>query len=157
VTTLATSFEADLREGVLDAVAERARTELTSQLRDGIVDRLEAYGSRHGYDVVGVPAGVEVVVERDTDSIRLRALLPHPALLFERGTAAHEVEARQADVLSFVWSEGGSSADPPQWVREQFDREGDGWRVYLPRVEVAGLPEGRFIRDTLHELRRTLQ
>jgi hypothetical protein len=42
--------------------------------------------------------------------------------------------------------------DPPQWVREEFEPEGDGWRVFLPETTPSGLPEARFIRDTLNWL-----
>jgi len=151
--TLSSDFEDDLRDAVLDSIEQRAES-LADELREGIQQRLEDYGQRHDYDVRALVAGVETEVEREGDTVRVVARLPHPALLFERGTVDHVVEAQRADVLPFVWER---RHDPPQWVREEFEREGDGWRVFLPRVEVSGLPEGRFIRDTLHDIRRSLQ
>ena len=152
--SLSSTFEADLRDGALNQIEQTARDEIAPDLRERIQSLLEDYGSRHDYDVRALVDAVETEVVRSGDTVRVVARLPDPALLFERGTAAHVVEAQSADVLSFVWER---RHDPPQWVREEFDREGDGWRVFLPSVEVSGLPEGRFIRDALHDIRRSLE
>ncbi|WP_135830640.1 hypothetical protein [Halorussus halobius] len=151
---LDSNFEDDLRDAILDAGEEHAADSLADEYEALLREKIEAYGSQHDYDVSTLLAGLSVEVDRTGDAVRLRARLPDPALLFERGTARHEVEAKNADVLSFIWSEGGRGADPPEWVREEYERESDGWRVFLPSVEVEGLPEGRFIRDTLAEIRR---
>jgi hypothetical protein len=99
-------------------------------------------------------AAIEWDIIRRARNVRIVVRLPDPAYLFETGTADHEIEATNADVLSFVWER---RHDPPQWVRDEYEREGDGWRVFLPEVEVTGLPEGRFIRDSLNAFRRRLE
>lgn len=154
MTTLDSGFEDDLREAHLDNVEQRCRDEVAPDLADEIRDRLEAYGQRHDYDVRAIIQATRWEVRRTSQRVRVVVRLPDPALLFERGTADHEVEAKSADVLSFVWER---RHDPPQWVRDEYEREGDGWRVFLPAVEVEGLPEGRFIRDSLNAFRRRLE
>ena len=140
------SFEADARDALLDELEAYAREEIASAVQQHAHDILEAYGRRHDYNVESIIAAAETVVERRGDRVVVRWGWPEPAIFFERGTVDHVVEARNADVLSFIWE------DPPQWVREEYEREGDGWRVFLPKVEVSGLPESRFIRDTLNWL-----
>jgi hypothetical protein len=150
MVTLDSGFEDDLREAVLDELEQKAYDDTAPELEKQISQNLRAYGSRHDYDVRALIAGLQVDVVRDGDGVWVIARLPDPALLFERGTVGHEIHAKNADVLSFVWEK---RHNPPEWVKEEYDREGDGWRVFLPSVEVEGLPEGRFIRDTLHEIR----
>jgi len=153
MATLERGFEDDLRAALLDELEQKAEDEIAPELEKRITNLLEAYGSRHDYDVRTLIAGLQVDVVRDGGGVEVVARLPDPALLFERGTVDHEIHAKSADVLSFVWEE---RHDPPAWVREEYEREGDGWRVFLPSVEVSGLPEGRFIRDALDEIRRWL-
>ena len=150
------SFEDHLKASLLDRLETYARDEFAPTLEQHLRERIEMYGQRNDYDVSILLAGLTVDVERDDDSISVRTRLPHPAYLFETGTVAHRIEATDADVLSFVW-ERDARTPPPQWVREEFEEEGDGWRVYFQSVEVSGLPEGRFLRDTLHWARRQLE
>lgn len=145
MTTLS-SFEGDARDALLDELEVYAREEIAPAVQQHAHDILEAYGRRHDYNVESIIAAGETAVERRGDRVVVRWGWPEPAIFFERGTVDHVVEARNADVLSFIWE------DPPQWVREEYEREGDGWRVFLPSVEVSGLPESRFIRDTLNWL-----
>jgi len=140
------SFETDARDALLDEFEAYAREEIAPAVQQHAHDILEAYGRRHDYDVESIIAAGETAVDRRGDRVVVRWGWPEPAIFFERGTVDHVVEARNADVLSFIWE------DPPQWVREEYEREGDGWRVFLPKVEVSGLPESRFIRDTLNWL-----
>jgi hypothetical protein len=154
MTELDSRFEDDLRGAVLDVVEQRMREEIAPEFESRLRARIDNYARRHDYNLGALMDGLEVEVERQSNTVQLVARLPDPALLFERGTVDHEIEAKNADVLSFIWSR---RHDPPQWVREEFEREGDGWRVFLPSVEVSGLPEGRFIRDTMHEIRRRLE
>ena len=140
------SFEDDARDALLDELEVYAREEIAPAVQQHAHDILEAYGRRHDYDVESIIAAGETAVDRRGDRVIVRWGWPEPAIFFERGTVDHVVEARNADVLSFIWE------DPPQWVREEYEREGDGWRVFLPKVEVSGLPESRFIRDTLNWL-----
>ena len=139
-------FEADARKAILDEAEQHAREEIAPAVQEHAHDILEAYGREHDYDVQSIIDAGETRVERRKGSIRIRWGWPEPAIFFERGTVDHVVEAKNADALSFVWE------DPPDWVREEFEPEGDGYRVFLPKVEVAGLPESRFIRDTLNWL-----
>jgi len=150
---LASNFEDDLRESLLDDIERRAREEIGPQLRREAEQLLESYGERHEYDVRSLARALDVKVERNAGGVTITLIVPDPGLLFERGTVDHVVEAQGDGVLSFVWSE---RHDPPEWVKEEYEREGDGWRVFLPKVEVSGLPEARFIRDALHEIRREL-
>lgn len=150
---LDSSFEDDLHEAALDNVEQAVREEYLPTLEQYITERLEQYGQRHDYNVDVLIAAMETDVERDDGRVKAVVRLPHPAYLFETGTVAHTIEAKNADVLSFIWER---RHDPPQWVRDEYEREGDGWRVFLPKVEVSGLPEGRFIRDALHDIRRVL-
>jgi len=154
MTTLDGGFEAAAREGMIDNVEQRCRDEVAPELAADIKDRLEAYGQRHDYDVRAMVSATSWDVVRRGGEVRIVVSLPDPAYLFETGTVDHPVEADQADVLSFVWER---RHDPPQWVRDEYEREGNGWRVFLPKVEVTGLPEGRFIRDSLNAFRRRLE
>jgi len=147
-------FEDGLRDTVLDEMETRAREEIGPQLEREAATLLEQYGERHEYQVRALADAIRHEVERDDSGVRVRLLVPDPGLLFERGTVDHVIEPNNAEVLSFIWSE---RHNPPEWVKEEFEREGDGWRVFLPRVEVSGLPEARFIRDALHEIRRMLE
>ena len=148
------SFESDLGEAVLDKIEQQIREEIAPDFESRVRARMQNYARRHSYNLGVLQDALEVDVERQDNEVRLVARFPDPALLFERGTADHEIEAKNADVLSFIWER---RHDPPDWVKEEFEKEGDGWRVFLPSVEVSGLPEGRFIRDTLHEFRRRLE
>jgi len=145
VTTLA-GFEDDAREALLDELEDHAREEIAPAVQQHAHDILEAYGAENDYDVAPIIEAGETAVVRRGDTVVVRWGWPEPAIFFERGTVDHVVEARDADVLSFVWD------DPPEWVREEFEREGDGWRVFFRSVEVDGLPESRFIRDTINWL-----
>jgi len=150
MATLESRFEDKLREALLDNVAEQARQPggLADQVQAHAHELLEAYGQRHDYDVQPIIEAGETRVEGRKGRVLVRWGWPEPAIFFERGTVDHAVRAREADVLSFIWE------DPPQWVRNEFDAEGDGYRVFLPETNVSGLPESRFIRDTLNWVRR---
>jgi len=147
MTTLA-GFEDDARDALLDDLEAHAREEIAPAVQQRAHGILEAYGREHDYDVESIIEAGETSVEQRGGAVVVRWGWPEPAIFFERGTVDHVVEATNADVLSFVWE------DPPDWVREEYEREGDGWRVFLPSVEVSGLPEARFIRDTLSWLRQ---
>jgi hypothetical protein len=149
--TLDSDFEADLREATLDSVES---ADIGDRLRERIRTLLNEYQDRHDYNLDAVIDATRIETDRSGDRVTYTAHLPHPSLLFEVGTPDHEITPTNADVLSFVWER---RHDPPQWVREQYEQEGDGWRVFLPRVEVSGLPEGRFVRGALDELRRELE
>lgn len=150
---LDSDFERDLREAALDNIEAEliGQDGLAQQVQTKAHELLRAYGQRHEYKVETLIEAGEVGVDRQPGRVVARWGWPEPAIFFERGTVDHAVRAKNADVLSFIWE------DPPRWVREEFDREGDGWRVFLPKTEPSGLPESRFIRDALNWLRRRLQ
>ncbi|MEF8825437.1 MAG: hypothetical protein V5A34_05600 [Halapricum sp.] len=158
MSSLASSFEADLRDAVLDDVEQAARNTLAEQFAVRAGGRLLEYGRTHDYNVEPIIEAAESDVERRGDMVVVRWGWPKPAIWFEYGTSDHTITPTDADVLSFVWE------DPPQWVREEFDRARDasgrfssGWRVFFPSVDVDGLPESRFIRDTLRWLEQELR
>jgi hypothetical protein len=161
MATLDRSFEDDLREAALDA-AERELIGRQDNVVFGFIERvhgrLEAYGRAYDYNVQPIIDSLgEVEIDRSGDRIAIRIGWEHEAIrYFEFGTSDHTIEGNP--ILSFVWE------DPPQWVREEFDqargsggRFESGWRVFLPEVEVSGIPEARAIRDTLNWLRRELR
>jgi len=161
MATLDSSFETDLREAVLDE-AEREfvgrRANLVYQFVELVHTRLRAYGERHGYDVASTIDSLgEPQVERTGDRLTITiGWRSEQMARWEFGTSDHHVDGDP--VLSFVWE------DPPQWIREEFDQARtsggqfqSGWRVFLPDVDVSGLPESRAIRDALNALRRLLE
>ena len=138
------NFEADAREALHDELKDYARKEIAPQVQAHAHEILRQYGQRNDYDVEPIIEAGETAVIRRGDRVVVRFGWPEPAIYFERGTA--DGVTREGDPLSFVWE------DPPQWVREEFEPEGDGWRVFLPETTPSGLPEARFIRDTLNWL-----
>lgn len=145
-------FERDLRNALLDDVQSDI-DDLAEEFRDEANDRLGAYGAENDYDVEGVARSAEVTDTRRTRTgVSTRIEWPHPAGFFETGTTHNSPIV--GDPLSFVWER---RHDPPAWVREQFDREGDGWRVFLTEVQPEGLPAARFVRDTVEWFRRRLR
>ncbi len=172
---LSVSFTFDVRDATPDAVEfdREAAAELLDEVEHALVgqqnnlvfqavehahEQLEAYGGEHEYRVESViESFAGVTVDRNASSIKVTWGWSHPAAeFFEFGTSDHTIEGDP--VLSFVWSE------PPAWVREEFDQArgsggqfASGWRVFLPEVEVSGLPEARFARSSQHWLRRQVQ
>jgi len=150
MATLDSSFKDQLQEALLDDIQEWMLAD--DGPVQGAVERSEEilteYGQRHDYNVGPViEALAEPAIVRKDDRVIARWGWYHPAAPhFEFGTSDHTVDGN--DILSFVWEE------PPQWVREEFEKEGDGWRVFLPSTDVSGLPESRFVRDGLAWLRR---
>lgn len=118
-------------------------------------EALEAYGSGNGYSIESVQdsfTGVEA--RRSGSTITIGYGWDHPAAAyFERGTSDHTIQGDP--VLSFIWE------DPPGWVREEFEQGRStigqfvsGWRVFLPEVDVSGMPAARYIRAGFNWLER---
>lgn len=164
MATLEASFERDLQEAMLDEVESEfigQRANLAYQFVELVHTNLRAYAQRNGYDIsvtidsLGTPA-----VERTDDGLTITVGWESDQMArWEFGTSDHTVDGNP--VLSFVWE---ARHDPPDWVREEFDQarasSGEfrsGWRVFLPSVEVDGIPESRAIRDALNALRRLLE
>lgn len=155
MTTLGSDFEEQLREAVLDDAEQSLIGEdgLVQQAVEQAHERLRAYGREHEYDIEPIIdsfAGPEV--ERDDGQLTVRWGWRHEASVYmEFGTSDHTIEGDP--VLSFIWGK----EDAPDWVAREFEPEGDGYRVFLPEVEVSGLPESRYVRDALNWLRREVQ
>jgi hypothetical protein len=161
MATLPSSFERDLGTAVLDeAEAELIgrQANLIFEFVELVHTRLRAYGRRHDYDVESTidSLGTPQVQRRDGRLTVTVGWRSEQMARWEFGTSDHTVDGNP--VLSFVW------ADPPQWVREEFDQARgaggqfqSGWRVFFPEVEVSGLPESRAIRDAINGLRRVLE
>ncbi|MFD1512460.1 hypothetical protein [Halomarina rubra] len=147
---LSRGFEADLEQVLLDEVWEAVDGPdgLAQQIVDRSHEVLRAYGTRHDYDVESViDSMVGPTVDRHAYVIVARYGWEHPAAPhFAFGSSNHTVDGNP--ILSFIWE------DPPDWIAQEFEQEGDGYRVFLPEVEVSGLPESRFIREGLQWLRR---
>lgn len=161
MATLEQSFETKLRAALVDDAYQQAiggRDNFAGQFVRAAHENLREYGARFGYDVEPIISALgQPQVRRRTNGVSVTVGWDHEAAVYmEFGTPRHRVEGRP--ILSFVWE------DPPMWVREEFDQARvsrgspaggqfrEGWRVFLPEVEVEGLPEGRWIRDALRFL-----
>lgn len=147
------SFEDQLEQAVLDDAEHELvgkQDNLVHQTVQQAHERLREYGREFDYNVEPVIesfGGVDVT--RSDDGLTIRWGWEHEASVYlEFGTSEHTIQGDP--VLSFVWSR----EDAPDWVAEEFDQEGDGYRVFLPEVEVAGVRETRFARHALDWLRR---
>jgi hypothetical protein len=152
---LGRDFEDDLREALLDDAERRLvgeRDNLVFQATQRVRGRLERYEREEDYSVQPIlDSFTGVDVTRTDDAISVRWGYEHPAVLyFEHGTSDHTIEGDP--ILSFVWDR----EEAPDWVAEEFEAEGDGYRVFFPEVEVSGVKETRAIRDALNWLRRNL-
>lgn len=158
MTQLEQQFERKARAALLDDVEHKLIGEeanLAFQFVELVHTLLDAYAQRHGYDVESTKqsvrigevdrsdAGIAVTVGWDSDQMAR----------WEFGVSEHEIGGDP--ILSFIW------ADPPQWVRQEFDQGRDaegrfvsGWRVFLSSVDHPGIPESRAIRDAINAYRR---
>jgi len=147
-------FETQLRESLLDEAEHQLigkSGNLVHQAVQQSREALQRFGDQ--YDVDPIFESLEgPEVERTNDSITVRWRFAHPAAgYFEFGTPDH-YDIEGDPVLSFVWE------DPPEWVKDEFEREGDGYRVFFAEVDSGkGIEETRFTRRGLRELRRQLE
>lgn len=161
---LDSSFEADLRESLLDS-AEREmvgkQANLAFQFVELVHTNLRAYGQRHGYDVESTIESLgQPEVQRSGGTLTVRVGWTSDQMArWEFGTSDHTVRGNDGP-LSFVWA----GPDVPDWVRQEFDQArtsggqfARGWRVFLQEVDVEGIPESRAIRDSLNALRQVMQ
>lgn len=161
MTTLASDFEDNLREALLDEAESKLVGQQASLVYEFVElahTNLRAYGKRHGYDVESTIESLgQPVVDRSNGTITVEIGWESAQMgRWEFGVSPHTIDGNP--VLSFVWE------NPPQWVREEFDqaRSGggqfaSGWRVFFESVDHPGIPESRAIRDALTGLRRVLQ
>lgn len=150
--TLEDGFEDKLQSAVLDEVEHQLVGQEAPLLFEAISRAhgvLLTYGVENDYRVEPIIDSMEWDVDRDETSVSVTMGWTHPAApYFEFGTSDHTIDGDP--VLSFVWE------DPPAWVKQHFDAEGEGWRVFFGSVEVSGIPESRFVRDALNWLRREI-
>lgn len=154
MTTLESGFEATLREALVDDIEAKLYNEpnnLAFQFMREVADRFRSYGQTFDIDVEPIIEAMRVTdAQRTRNGARVTIEMPHGATgIFEFGASPHTIQGNP--VLSFVWE------DPPDWVTEEFEQEGEGYRVFLPEVDHPGVPEARAIRDTLHWFRREVQ
>lgn len=153
MATLERGFEDQLQEALLDEL--QAKLLADGGPVWGAVERSEEvlmeYGRRHDYDVGPViEALAEPAIQRKSDRIVATWGWYHPAApRFEWGTSDHTVDGDP--VLTFIWD------NAPQSVHEKWpdtQRKNGDPRVFLPSVDVSGLPESRFVREGIDWLRR---
>lgn len=151
----------DFEEAVADAILDEAEAALVggnnplvARARQAAHDRLREYADRYDYRIESVIESFQLdTVDRSDRALTVRWGWTHEAAVYlEFGTSDHTIQGDP--VLSFVWEE---RHDPPQWVREEYEEEGDGYRVFLPEVEVAGVRETRFARRSLRYLESQLR
>jgi hypothetical protein len=146
----------DFQEDLGDVLVEEAIDHLMAdggpveQAIEQSHEILRAYGQRNDYSVDSIIESLqEPEVERTANGFRIRwGWEAEHAPYFEWGTSDHVVDGDP--ILSFVWSR----EDAPAWVAEEFEPEGDGYRVFFPQTEPSRLPEARFARSVLDFLRR---
>lgn len=149
-----TSWEDAAAEAALDQAAAEylGADRFVMNAIESAHERLREYGREFDYRVepiINSLVGPEVV-EQSNRHFRVRWTWNHEAApYFEWGTSDHTIEGDP--VLSFIWED---RHNPPDWVAEEYEREGGGYRVFLPEVEVAGIRETRFMRHCLDWLRR---
>jgi hypothetical protein len=151
---LESDFEAKAREAILDdveteLVGRRGNLvhEAIQQSREALMDFEDEYNVGPIWDSLEGPE-----VSRTDESITVRWRFTHEAAgFFEYGTPDH-YEIEGDPILSFVWE------DPPEWVTEEFEAEGDGYRVFFSEVDSGeGIKETRFTRWGVRWLRWQLE
>jgi hypothetical protein len=129
------------RQAFLDS-AEQAlvgqRGNLVSQAVQEAHENLQAYASQQGYDIEFLEsefAGVDV--DRGQRALTVEwAWESELAAYYEFGVAPHTI---RGDPLHFYW------AEKDQWIQTDEVEWGS---------ETGGIPESRWVRDSLHWLRR---
>jgi len=146
--TITDAVSAEVREQYLDSVYSTlvgAEGNLVFQAVQQAHDALRAYGSENDYEVASIIDSFEgVEADRSADRITASWSWSHEAAEFyEFGTSDHTVDGDPLLVFEF------DAAEYP-YLDEMFP---DG-TAFLPEVEVSGLPEARWVRDSLTWFRR---
>jgi hypothetical protein len=139
---LASDFESDLREAVMDDVQRELEDDLAEDAVEAAHDRLRDVADRNDYDVENVIDSLEGPdAVREDGAIAVTFEWTHEAAaLFGYGTDDHWVEGNPT--LAFEWptSEGGP-----------------GGTVFRDRVHVSGIEESRYARHGLRWLKSELE
>lgn len=139
---LASDFESDLREAVMDDVQRELEDGLAEDAVEAAHDRLREVADRNDYDVenvIGSFEGPDVVRQDGTITVKFE-WTHEAAALFGYGTDSHWIEGNPT--LTFEWpaSEGGP-----------------GGTVFRDRVHVSGIEESRYVRHGLRWLKNELR
>jgi hypothetical protein len=153
---LSSNFEHELEQAFLDEVVDSFTNEggpIWAAVEKSH-EVLREYGREYDYDVGPVIESLsEPAITRSEHAVEAYWGWHHPgAPHFAYGTDPHPVTGSP---LSFVWE--NPPADAEAWLAENFEREGDGYRVFLPESNVSGLPESRFVREGLNFVRHQLR
>lgn len=148
---LSTTFGRELTDALLDTVEETILEDVDTAI-EASHERLRDWGDERDYQIEPI---IDSLGEPTIDRWRWGLVVTwgwnHEATpYFEYGTSDHTIQGQP--VLSFVWD----SEDAPRWVKKEFEREGDGYRVFFGSVEVSGVAETRFIRRGLEVVRSEL-
>lgn len=138
----------DARQALLDGIERTlvgAEGNLVYQAIQQAHDQLETYAASEEYDVASITDSLsQVDVARSRTCIEVAWRWEHEAAaFFEFGTSDHVVDGDPLLVFEF---------DPARYpyLAEMFD----GTVAFLPETDVSGLPEARWVRDSLNWLRR---
>jgi len=139
MTEIETGPLVDVLEG--DVSREGAR-ELAGRWFTRSQELLRERGDEAGYEYFPILQGAQP--PQWTGSAFVFAY-PHEASEYmEHGTEAHEVRAKEADMLAFEWE------DAPRGIREMF--ESTFPTVFFKSVEVEGVDELRYVRDSRDQI-----
>ncbi|MFC5278647.1 hypothetical protein ACFPM1_07750 [Halorubrum rubrum] len=152
--TLENSWDDKASEAILDDAAAKllANDGPVMDAIEAAHERLREYGREFDYHVEPIIDSLQgpAIIEQSDRHFTIRWGWDHEAAPYlEWGTPEHTIEGDP--VLSFIWED---RHNPPDWVAEEYEREGGGYRVFLPEVEVAGIRETRFARHAFDWLRR---
>ena len=126
-----------LQDALEDLSREQAR-EVANLWFSESQQKLRERGDEAGYEYFPILQGAQ---PPQWTGEAWRFVYPHEASQYmEFGTEAHEIRAKNADMLAFEWE------DAPQEVREMF--EDTFPTVFFKSVEVEGVDELRYLRDS---------
>lgn len=152
---LGPAFTSDLADALLDAAIEQAMAPggPVEAAIEHSHDVLRSVGQANDYHVDSIIDALQApTVTRRSGGFQIRWGWDHDAApFFEWGTPDnYTIDGNP--ILSFVWE------NPPSWVREAFEPEGDGYRVFFRSVDSGrGIEESRFVREGIASLRRHYQ
>lgn len=138
----------DARQALLDSVERTmvgAQDNLVFQSIQRAHRQLSRYGTRNDYDTDPIEESFSGVdYSRDRTSIHAEWSWSHEAAGYvEFGTSDHTIQGQPLLVFEF-------DAGEYPGLAEMFPDE----TAFLPEVSVSGLPESRFVRNSLNTLRR---